>query len=188
MIHKRTRQILKKAYSMEHAKKFKVKERLRQETVAIAKFMVNRSLFSKAYYEFNGIIALGQFINLGLALVGSLSAIYSVVSEIQAISITGTTENKNGSKVLQVDDDDIGIEIEWNLASAEKHLEEAQAQKHNTSEVKKKDGKKRRHEEKDIKTEQNVDDIASIFGDVPKKKKKKAKSKQKKSAMDEIFG
>ena len=41
--------------------------------------LFQKKIFTRCYYEFNGIIALGQFLLLGLTLVGSLSKVHEIL-------------------------------------------------------------------------------------------------------------
>lgn len=189
MIHLNTRKILKKAYNIESAKKLKVKEKLRLEALAIARYMIKKKLFTNAFFAFNGIIALGQFVTLGLGLLGITSSIFSILSEIDGISDSSYKNNVQKdlkSSVTQENDDDLGVEVEMPSVEQSKSISNLELIPLMKLEAKDKPKKKRRHDEgklKEPKAEQ--DDIASIFGETRTKKKKKKKNK---SAMDDIFG
>lgn len=173
MVRRGIRKILRRIYDIQEAKKIKVRENLHKEAVQIASHLLTK-VFPKAFYEFNGIIALGQFINLGLALVGSLSSLHSQLSEIEGVQ---EFVKKKGAAVKEVaadiDENDVGVEIETIQVQAPPvdvfAMEKAKPEKHSI-------------------------DINSIFGEPKKKKKKtekegkKRKEKKKKSAMDDIFG
>lgn len=193
MIHLNIRKILRKAYNMESAKKIRVKEKLRLEALAIARYMLRKKLFTKAFFEFNGIIALGQFITLGFGLLGVTSSIFSLLSEIDGIRDSHGNKVQKKPEVLVTgdDEDDLGVEVEMPAIEPPKTISSFDLNKIEPLlklELKAKRKKKRSNEEgqeKQAATEK--DDIASIFGDTSSKKKKK-KTKKSKSAMDDIFG
>lgn len=190
MIHLNIRKILKRAYNMESAKKIRVKDKLRLEALAIARYMLRKKLFTKAFFEFNGIIALGQFINLGLALLGATSSIHSLLNEIEGLNYSNCKTNaskKTGTEITGHDDDDLGVEVEVATVETPKvrDLEEDNGIPQFKLDLKERREKKRTAEGREKRPKAEKDDMASIFGATGSKKKKK---KKKKSAMDDIFG
>lgn len=185
-LHRCIRKILRKIYEFEETKKHVIKQRLHAETLALARSMIKTRLFTRCYYSFNGIIALGQFVTLGLTLVGSLSALYALTMKIRGLtdtlaSITLKTSLGNSKRISGVPetalDDDLGEEILFEEKPTVVKNQEGEAMR-------------KPHEPA---PKRKLDDIESIFGDKPKKKKKekkekKPKEKKKKSAIDDIFG
>ncbi|CCC69302.1 hypothetical protein NCAS_0C03120 [Naumovozyma castellii] len=129
--------------------------------------MIKKQL-SKTYYEFNGIIALGQFVTLGVVLIGLLSRIYCLYIKLYRIfeetfKSLGLIAPKNGSRKQEMN-------------RTEKILE---------SMVQEEVGEEVIIEETIIEPRQNEE---MEFQSNKKKSKKKEKKKKKKSAIDSIFG
>lgn len=191
MIHLNVRKILKKAYNMETSKKIRVREKLRMEAVNIARYMVRKKLFTKAFFEFNGIIALGQFVALGFALLGGTSSVFSLLNEIDGVQSSHfgvNSESKAETPVAGNDDDDLGVEVEIPQEKLKPSSFDLQVRESKPIKVDLfgKTKKKRRSEESKVKESKKLrDGIDSIFEDTTAKRKKK---KKKKSAMDDIFG
>lgn len=181
MIHRNVRKILDRLRSIEDTKKILQKERLYNEACSIAQNMIKRGLFKKANYDFNSIIALGQFVTLGMVLVASLSAIYSVVADLADGSRrTVETPKREIKKNLELADD-LGEEIlseafeplmPLNVVLVDKPRKSAYEEP--PHKVVKKERKEKRVKENSVKEKS--------------KKEKKKKEKKKKSAMDDIFG
>lgn len=126
------------------------------------KYIVNK-LIKKCYWEFNGIVALGQFVPLGLVLIGLLARINSLL-------LPGVPKKHEPIIDKQVDDkiclgEDIGEDMEQTVITAKASTADDVI---NYS-----------------ATPVSIDDI---FGSKPKKLKPKKQKKQKKSAIDNIFG
>lgn len=186
MVKRAVRKILRRQFDIENAKKIKAREKLQAESAQIARHLLDHIL-PTAYYEFNSIIALGQFINLGLALVGSISAIHSVLLDMEGLSKGRRSQTRAVSAPLVEDHNDLGEEIEQKLPLAPVVLEMFEMPKA-------RDAPKIRDASKEEPKRKKVEvDLDGIFE--PKKKKvksekkeKKEKKKKKRSAMDDIFG
>ncbi|KAK6463959.1 hypothetical protein DFJ63DRAFT_56977 [Scheffersomyces coipomensis] len=82
-----------------------------------------KKIFRKAYFEFNNIITLGQFISLGFTLVGLLSKLYTILIDISGqkgdksldqlkLAMSSTIEKTlKVTGVSYIGDDDLGEEI-----------------------------------------------------------------------------
>ncbi|GEQ72042.1 hypothetical protein JCM33374_g5728 [Metschnikowia sp. JCM 33374] len=188
ILHRNVRKILRKIYDFEVTKKHILKQRLHNEAVAIARFMVKKRIFSSCYYSFNGVVALGQFISLGLTLLASLSALHNLImsidglaSKLEATKMPSVAEKGVTSHASSVipEDDDLGEEIVFTEKPAPLRREKEDPILMNTPITVPK---------------RKFEDIDSIFGEKPKKKKEKKekkeknKLKKKKSAIDDIFG
>lgn len=181
MIHRNVRKILFRLRSIEDTKKILHKERLYNEACSIAQHMTKSGLFKKANYDFNSIIALGQFVSLGMVLVASLSAIYSVVAELADGSQRKAEAQKPEIKKGLDLDDDLGEEIQFDFSATATSLNanlvdypKKSAYEEAPYKIVKKEKKEKRS--KDTSEKEKV------------KKEKKKKEKKKKSAMDDIFG
>lgn len=86
-----------------------------QQQQAIQK-MFQKKIFTKCYYEFNGIIALGQFLLLGLALVSSLSKVHEILAPYKVVKFTDTVQDTPM-------DEELGEEVE--IGVPENHDTEA---------------------------------------------------------------
>lgn len=112
ILHRRVRIVLKLAmdWRSDHMRN---KEVIKEKLLSNIKYLVKR-VMAKAYYEFNGIIALGQFINLGFTMLGNLSKLHGIL-----IGFGGVSESlklKLGSILVGTShdsDDDIGEAIEF---------------------------------------------------------------------------
>ncbi|SGZ55024.1 CIC11C00000005272 [Sungouiella intermedia] len=206
LVHRKVRTILVKFQTMEITKLLKKRELLRQEAIDTAAYLFKKKVLKKALYEFHGIIALGQFINLGILLVGNVSSIYNILLEMDEVSdklsLVGPT---NLVKSVEEDDDDMGVEVEM---PPMKKIFESET----TVRVTEATSKLGSISNTDLdsepimappvkeKKEENAFDIDSLFGDDRKKHKKalkgkkekkdrkEKKAKKKKNAMDDIFG
>lgn len=105
ILHRRTRIILKLAMDWQ-APQIRNKSDIEQKVLANIKYLVKR-VMAKAYYEFNGIIALGQFINLGLTMLGNLSKLHGILT-----GFGGLTNSIRIPELVSINqDDDIGEAI-----------------------------------------------------------------------------
>ncbi|PVH13518.1 uncharacterized protein CXQ87_001623 [Candidozyma duobushaemuli] len=160
MIHRGVRKVLRGIYEAEETKKIKRREEIQKEVVSTANHLVLR-VMKRAYYHFNSVIALGQFVNLGFVLVASLSALRSLLMEIP-----GVGGRQVQREVVTQLEDDVGEEVVFEsvskappepLMSMDVMAEASVEQK----------PKKQKSE---------------------KKGEKKTKKKKKRSAIDDIFG
>lgn len=161
IVHRGVRKVLRGIYEAENAKKIKRREKLQSQVVLTANYLVLR-VMKRAYYHFNSVIALGQFVNLGFVLVASLSALRLLLMEIEGVGGRNVMEEK-----IEVQDD-VGEEVAYEQVSKAPEpvtsidfLDEAR-------EIKPKKAKT------DKKGDKNSD--------------KKQKKKKKRSAIDDIFG
>lgn len=202
MVHRKVRSVLIKIHTIESTKLLKQREKIRNQTVEMVRYLVRKGLFQKAMYEFHSIIALGQFINLGFTLVGSISAIFDVLMQIDGLhEKSGFSAHQKQQKSMRKEDsiDDIGEEIDLGVEVPMK----AQIPKlvHETTGNPAENEKTEKEEPQKIKKplfSSGLDDMDSIFSEQPRKKHKKSKDKEKKekkdkkkkkkSAMDDIFG
>lgn len=197
-MHRKVRTILDKFITMEFTKLVKKRDQLRKEAIDVAAYLLKKKVLKKALYEFHGIIALGQFINLGILLVGNVSSIYNILVDMEGVSENITSRERIAGETSLTwanveDDDDLGVEIEVanqkEIVKTPKEMEVIWEAETNTVEA-----KTDRDSRKTPKLSSPMVDIDSIFGDQPRrkhkkeKKEKKEKKKKKKSAIDDIFG
>lgn len=213
MLHRNVRKILAKLRSINETKKILRKDRLYQEAVNIARHMVNKGLFKKASYDFNGIIALGQFVPLGLVLVANLSAIYTVVAELADANIGQLLKPAVPQKRNVCDPDDVGEEIHLSVPLSLDSIDDDSGSLVGSKEPKKGDydfaieekktKRSKSNYEKSVKSETTETtekhEITGMTRIEKQKKSKKLKDKdskenktkkikKKRSAIDDIFG
>lgn len=184
MLHRNVRKILERLRSIEDTKKILAKERLYDEATRIAQHMIKSGLFKRASYDFNSIIALGQFVTLGMVLIASLSAIYSVVADLADGNRSKVDAPKHEIKKNLDLADDLGEEILPDLIENIKTPTPVNVVKVDIP-------KKSAYEEAPYKVikKEKKEKRAKEAGEKEKpKKEKKKKEKKKKSAMDDIFG
>lgn len=192
-------------------------EKIRRQGFEICR-KIHCFLVPKAFYAFNGIIALGQFITLGLALVGLLSTIDYLVKSIEGLDeylseceeTTAAELNEKAEEDFYGNseiNDEIGEEV--SVPVVERKADDMVGKASKDSMLKKQKQKKKKTSmdeifRDDVKTKKKKTSMDDIFGDVKVKKKKrpspaiddifgsqdkkKKKSKKKKSAIDDIFG
>lgn len=141
----------------------------------------------KMYYEFNGVIALGQFPTLGVVLIGLLSRIYHLCKELILL-----IDKRLVEKIAQKENYSLGQEnITTNIEQLKKLATESneelgevitEAEIHDSKEP------STTIESVDITTDNIIQYKQSTDKKVDKPKKKKKKSKKPKSAIDSIFG
>jgi ribonuclease MRP protein subunit RMP1 len=124
-----------------------------------------KKIMDKAYWEFNGIIALGQFVTLGLTLVGALAKIWSILcpADVERAPLAG-----HQAGATSIADDDMGEEV---LPDA---FPESQRPPPTP---------KQPSSPKPTVPSKRLLDIDDILG-----RKRKKKSKKKRSEIDDIFG
>lgn len=137
-----------------------------EKTAKLVKFLVSK-LIPSAYRSFNAIIAQGQFINLGIALIAALGRIHALLIAAKPASTTkAPIKVENDVPAEKAIDEpakaDVGQVIDRSMLKADRQPKVVE----NT-----KKSKKRSSEEPEK----------------PKPKKKK-KSNKKASAIDDIFG
>lgn len=197
LVHRKVRNVLERMQKMADTKSLKEKEKLKSETVELVNYIMKKQIFKKAMYEFYTIVALGQFINLGLTLIGSISAIYDLLVQIEGLGQRSSV--KVVKKHVAVEEDDLGEEIDMNSVKRPKNPEDGERNSI-VSQLGQELGsiseKRRLDEEETLKTSKmSITDfnMDTLF-DQPKKKHKKVKKdkkdkkKKKKSAIDDIFG
>lgn len=135
-----------------------------------------RKILDKAYREFNGIVALGQFVTLGMTLIAVVSRIWNLLEPERQVKQLVT--QKQPSSSLQDTGDDLGEIVDDDLGQVV-----APPTINSTSNLP--------DETPSIPSKHSLDDI---FGPSKKKKKKLdpntkkiKKSKKKKSDIDDIF-
>lgn len=157
IIHRKLRFIIKLLIDIERCKKEEVIRYKQSQVVDTCNYLVTLVL-KKAYYEFNCIITLGQFIKLGFVLVGLSSRIFDILVNVKGVDSKGVEIKQ---EVVIDTNDDLGEEIvedEVIVTKQEEITKEA--------------------------IKRPIEDIDAINP----KKKKKEKKKKKKSVMDDIFG
>lgn len=139
--------------------------------IEICTYLIRRKIFTKAYYEINTILALGQFIALGFALLAMLARVRSLVLEIDGVDRIQVNVEAPAIVDTHGDFDEIGEEIE-----RENKVKNEEAPTLGVS--------NERSEDKEIRREA-ANDRKRTKEPKPGKSKKKKKAK---SAIDDIFG
>lgn len=192
VIHRKIRHILKLLVDLQYLKTKKTVEDRKQRVYLIIKYLINRRIFTRGYYQFNGIIALGQYITLGLALVGSLGKIHELLLEFEGIKGVlrdgkQLVENKQpvtGSLKGVLDDDDFGEVVDLTAVKRKYEHEDVQeALDIYDTLPKPKKQKFKENVTKPTKPLSGKSSIDDVFGNPPKKK-----PKEKKSTISDIFG
>lgn len=172
MVVRGVRKLLFLVEKAKGAKRQQLRDRISSETARLGSHLVKR-VFPWAFRQFHGIIALGQFIGLGFALVASLLALATLVSEIDGVHQVAIVQEK---KPKIEADDDLG-ELVLPLAPATLSgpaPEYSFTERPEITEIKPEKDKRNKPEKKEKKER--------------KEKKEKKKQKKPKSAMDDIFG
>lgn len=133
----------------------------------IIDYLYRRNIFTRAFYEFNGMLALGQYVTLGLALLGCVAKVYDVLQSERklsrrpagAVKAMGSRTDTNA----KAKDEDLGEAFEPVA------IEEAKPQPLQPR----------------VADTPQVTPPPAVVSWKPKEKKKK---KKKKSAIDDIFG
>lgn len=111
-LHRRVRRVLKLQYD-EQVKSLSARG---LKLAAEIKYIVHK-VVKKCYWEFNGIIALGQFVPLGLTLLGMLARINSLLlPAVSKLMVLLVTLSKVHKPVKQVDlTEELGEEIDMEI-------------------------------------------------------------------------
>lgn len=181
IFHRKIRKIVKPLMDIEDSTdetKILVKRKI---VLCEIKRLFGQKIFTKAYFEYNGILALGQFVTLGLALIGNLSKLYCILRNV--VGLEGSYEPERAIGHFEVPDDivDVGEEVDLskNNDGDGKTFEESQHQD------RKRQASQHLEAKDDIKSDSlTIDDI---FASGSSKKDKKKKKKKKKTLVDEIF-
>lgn len=141
----------------------------------------------KMYYEFNGVITLGQFPTLGVVLIGHLSRIHHLFKELLPL-----IEKQIADKIIQKQNDNLvqkSISVnDEELATLATENNEELGEIITETEIQDSKEFSSALEGVNIKTNDKVQDKRNTKNKVDKIKKKKKKSKKSKSAIDSIFG
>ncbi|SMN20683.1 similar to Saccharomyces cerevisiae YLR145W RMP1 Subunit of RNase MRP, which processes pre-rRNA and has a role in cell cycle-regulated degradation of daughter cell-specific mRNAs [Maudiozyma saulgeensis] len=138
------------------------------------KFM--RTQVKKMYYEFNGVISLGQFPTLGVVLIGLLGRIHNHVAKLIVLHSEEFSKFKQTNSVKKQDDAINGIHISDDITMFNEEVGEIIIEKDIV-------------DIKAIPLMEIEEEITKKSTNSKKKKKKKtSKSKKPKSAIDSIFG
>lgn len=132
----------------------------------------------KMYYDFNGIIALGQFVTLGVVLIGNLSRVFNVYFQVYhalsddferlGVRVRNKNQNQNERLINETLEEELGEEIGEEILNAT-----------------------------DLSTVPNdlpskagvqVKKLPVVSKEEKKSSKKKAKKRFKKSVIDDLFG
>ncbi|KAI5962415.1 RMP1 [Candida pseudojiufengensis] len=198
---RKLRKILKLQIDINRIKnKIKI-EHKKKEIIKLANYLIKIS--RQAYWNYNSILVLGQFLTLGLALIGNLAKIYCLLLDIPGVNngkkpITINMDNVNNvsdvSKIFPHDgEDDLGEEVnleelekankensEVNVGtSVEQNVEQAPTETISSSKENQSSGKVPSEEIETAKVTRkrkaNTDSsIDDIFGNKKQKKKKAA--------------
>ncbi|SCV00735.1 LAME_0G11672g1_1 [Lachancea meyersii CBS 8951] len=125
---------------------------------------------SRMYYSFNGVVGLGQFVTLGVVLVGLLAkikALYDAIYELYEAEFKtfGLLEKQTVSDPSHISSEQIGT-LNGEEIGEEINIDEQPTQKPDMA----------------------AENFAAVYGSRKKDKKKVKKKKKKGSAMDDIFG
>lgn len=163
IIHRNVRKILKIIIDLESIKSSQKIRQKKQQILDIIMYLRKRKVFTKAYYEFNGIIALGQFVTLGLALVGNLSKIYCILLSFKGLDRILKPDVVGETSVILSEyskDDDLGEIVDFDNESEDLQL-------------------KRKFEIDEYEASKKVKAVGNEIDDIFSAKKEKSKSKKK---------
>ena len=196
IVHRNVRKILKFLIDLELIKNSQKIRQKKQQILDVIKYLIKKKVFTKAYYEFNGIIALGQFVTLGLALLGSLSKIYCILQTFKGLDIIYKPNIIDQASVMDTEQsgiDDLGEIVDFDKGSENLQLkrkfevDESKVTKEtgineidnifSTKKIKTKSKKRMGH----------TDPMDDIFKDQKSTEDKKKKKKKKRSEIDDIF-
>lgn len=182
IIHRKLRQIIKLFLERDEASNQKKRKSKEDEIVDISNYLIHKKVLSKAYYEFNGIIALGQFLTLGLALVATLSKINSILIQIKGVNLKSTDrvglldrsrlgfDERSRGEIYN--NEELGAPIN---VSAETNIELTE--------------RKRTAPKRDEKSTNYVPNRGDLgIDDIFSRKKRKQRKHKKKNDIDKIFG
>lgn len=155
---------------------------IHNKILEICTYLLLRRIFTKVYYELNTILALGQFIALGFALIAMLARVRTLVLEINGVdSIHQANVEAQAIGETHGNLDEIGEEIEPETKVKNDVKEEKMKVK---NEAPKLEPNNEHSENKDLRREvPNERKRTKESKSGKPKKKKKAKS-----AIDDIFG
>jgi ribonuclease MRP protein subunit RMP1 len=213
IIHRKTRIILKLLIDIDRIPNPEVIRYKQSQVVDTCNYLVNR-VFKTAYYKFNCIIALGQFIKLGFVLVGLCSRLFNILVNIKGVRFKSVVINQ----VVVDTNDDLGEEIvetnEFGETKQTETIEFGETKQTETiefGETKQTEtielgitnytsvasGSEKKAKSTPLETRSRIDEIDEIsksksideiFGGKVKKTKKVKKRKKNKSVIDDIFG
>lgn len=112
ILHRKLRLISITLLEAVNSKDREVRSKRKDEGLDLICYLFKKNILKRAYFEFNGIIALGQYITLGLALIGSLSKIYCLLNSLIEVHIPRKlikTSQVRGT--ISTIDQDIGEEV-----------------------------------------------------------------------------
>ena len=179
IFHRKIRKIIKALMDIEKSTDKTTMLSKRNVVLCEIRSMFSRKIFTKAYFEYNGILALGQFVTLGLALIGNLSSLYCILRNIGNQEVSKDPGDPSGH--FQTPDEivDIGEEI----VLSKNNVAHGGASEESQHEGRKRGTNELSEAKDDVKNENlTIDDI---FASSSKKKDKK--KKKKKTPVDEIF-
>lgn len=186
ILHRQLRQLIKLLVDIQHLKTKKTVDNRKERIYSIIRYLINKKIFTRGYYQFNGIIALGQYITLGLALVGNLAKIHQLLLEFEGVHSklqTGAKkaielQKKTVAGTLQ-QENDLGEEL------GEVIQEDKKRKQGNTEvfDVFSSLPKSKKQKKKNLSTEK-----ADVFGSEARKDSFSEKTKKEKKSMDDIFG
>lgn len=130
----------------------------------------------KMYYDFNGVISLGQFVTLGVVLIGNLARIYTVYMHIydtleEDFRRIGCIKNNTSSVNPGMSDNEVREALE---SIADEEIGEEIGEDLETMAI--------------FKSTDDHSKVLAASGKKDNKYGKKKKQKKKKSAIDDLFG
>lgn len=160
---------LTKVISLIHTYNRNKDDKVRQKLQKVLRHLYF-NICKSAFRAFNGVIALGQFITLGLTLVGALGKLYHHVGTMEGLHKTNTLPGKVND-IVDYNEGDIGEEIGEEVGEVVV--------------IKTEERKRKSVEPVDTSIKKKKKAVKSISDNESVLKKKK---KKKKSAIDDIFG
>lgn len=151
----------------------------KQDSESLTKFILEKIL-PTAYISFKGMVAQGQYINLGFALLACAAKISSLLLSIRE---AGSRKARSSKKMATISEElDLGEKLSReSFISGKKAVDHEKSLRKNSEE--KEDDKSLKSKHKDKTTKLKDKEQNSSGKDKTKKKKKKSKN-----AIDEIFG
>lgn len=191
MLRRHVRKILLLLVEVEDGKTVLLRQKSADKVRDIVNFLLDKKLFTKLHYEFGSILALGQYVTLGLGLVGLISKLHALLLSFEGISKREAPKPLPYSAVAAVassewNDDDMGEAVEYTeKVSLENHTKALPAKVH---QIAPKEG-----EPLTDTTATSTGANTPVAGEIrsalePIEAVSRKKKSKKCSAMDDIFG
>ncbi|CUM63580.1 uncharacterized protein PRCAT00001159001 [Priceomyces carsonii] len=187
ILHRKLRKVIKLLIDVNRISIDSKIQSKNKEIREVVKYLVKKNILKKCYYEFNNIITLGQFVNLGLTLIGSLSRIHSLFQQYKGTKelIEDNSSISHLVKNYEHPEDDVGEILEYDVNNYPHISKQAVV----PIPVKETEIAKEQNNEKFDDWEQSIKrNSSTLLDNSPVSGRRSRKKRKKKSEIDEIFG